>query len=410
MTTPVTWASDRQFVGVAKETVQGTPVAMTTTVPMTKFDPDDKVTYLVDAAMRGSMVETYGEYPGVIHAEIDMGGPVFPDTFPFLLNNILGDLVVTGTATTPTGTLSAGSAVGAVSVSSSVSIPSGTLIQIDVGTLAESVVTTGAPTGAGPYALPVPALAKAHLSGVAITAAVAPLSYASSLLNSGSAQPGSLTWTDYQGPTATSGARQWPGTCMSELNIKWNNETELLVWDGKAMGFPSVAAGSAPTAAPSTIPPQPSWRAKLGLGGPASGGTAVAYCTDGEILIKRKVTPLYTGNGSQTPYILQRGTVDVTGKATFVVPDESILNYYLNNTQPQAQFLLSQGASTALVAVQVDLQQAAFTAAKIDRGKEAVMYTADFRGVANTTNAGSSGGYSPAKITVRNGILVPTTF
>lgn len=75
-----------------------------------------------------------------------------------------------GAAVAPTGTLSAGSLVGATTVSSSVSIPANTLIRIDVGALAEFVTTTGAPSGAGPFTIPVPALTQAHSSGVAITA------------------------------------------------------------------------------------------------------------------------------------------------------------------------------------------------------------------------------------------------
>jgi hypothetical protein len=404
MPTPVTWPSARQFVGLAKETVQGTAVAPTDTLIVTKFDPEDKITYLDDTGMRGSMVETYGEAAGVIHSEIDLAGAVFPDTLPWLLSNIFGDTVAAGTATTPTGTLSAGSSIGAVTVSSSVSIPNGTLIQIDVGSLAEIVITSGAPTGAGPFTIPVPALTKAHLSGVAITAITAPISYASSVLNSGQAQPGSLTFTDWQGPTATVFARAWPGCCLSELNLTWNNESNLFEWTAKAIGYPSAPASAQPTSAPGTLSPQASWRAKLGLAGPASGGTLVPYCTDGEINIKRAATPLFTGGGVQAPYIIQRGKVDMTAKGNFVVPDESILNYYLNNTQPQFQLALTTGTGLTTAGVTADMAKTAFTASKIDRGKEAVMYAAEMRGIANTTNAGASGGFSPGKITVQNAV------
>lgn len=68
------------------------------------------------------------------------------------------------------GTLSAASSVGATSVSSSVSFASGTKIVIGAGTAnAETVTTTGAPTGAGPYAIPVPALANTHASAAPIS-------------------------------------------------------------------------------------------------------------------------------------------------------------------------------------------------------------------------------------------------
>lgn len=69
-----------------------------------------------------------------------------------------------------TGTLAAGPAAGATSVSSSVSFPNGTAIVIDPnGTNPEYRTTNGAPTGAGPYTIPVPALTFAHSSAVAIS-------------------------------------------------------------------------------------------------------------------------------------------------------------------------------------------------------------------------------------------------
>ena len=66
------------------------------------------------------------------------------------------------------GTLSAGSSAGATTVSSSVSIPSGTSIAIGSGVTQDVVTTSGAPTGSGPYTIPVPALTNAHSSGDAI--------------------------------------------------------------------------------------------------------------------------------------------------------------------------------------------------------------------------------------------------
>lgn len=68
------------------------------------------------------------------------------------------------------GTLSAASTAGATSISSSVSFPSGTQLLIDPsGTNPETVTTNGAPTGAGPYTIPVPALAYAHASGAVVS-------------------------------------------------------------------------------------------------------------------------------------------------------------------------------------------------------------------------------------------------
>jgi hypothetical protein len=65
MAGPTTYPSSKQFVGVAKETTPGTPVAMAFTQLVEKFDPEDKITGLIDKSMRGSMVEEYAYIQGV---------------------------------------------------------------------------------------------------------------------------------------------------------------------------------------------------------------------------------------------------------------------------------------------------------------------------------------------------------
>lgn len=66
------------------------------------------------------------------------------------------------------GTLTSASSISDTSISSSISIPSGTDIQIDIGRSQETVTTTGVPTGSGPYTIPVPALTIAHASGAQV--------------------------------------------------------------------------------------------------------------------------------------------------------------------------------------------------------------------------------------------------
>jgi hypothetical protein len=68
------------------------------------------------------------------------------------------------------GTLSAGASAGATSISSSVSYPAGTVLQLDApGSFYELVTVTGSPTGSGPYTIPVTTLTKNHSSGVIVS-------------------------------------------------------------------------------------------------------------------------------------------------------------------------------------------------------------------------------------------------
>ena len=84
------------FLGVAKETTKGTGAASTAFIPITQLDPHDIQMFQQDMGLRGAMVDVYGDVAGPVYAEIQLAGYAFPDTFPWLLANIMGDLVTTG--------------------------------------------------------------------------------------------------------------------------------------------------------------------------------------------------------------------------------------------------------------------------------------------------------------------------
>ena len=144
--------------------------------------------------------------------------------------------------------------------------------------------------------------------------------------------------------------------------------------------------------------PVPAWTGKLGIGGPASGGTLSSVIQDGSVDIKRKLTDVFTVQGSQDPYIIQRGEVSVDGKFTAVASDETYYNYMRNNTQPQCQIIFSGGGSSFTI----DMNSTAFETAKYTSGKELIEYAVTFKALLNSTNAGASGGLSQAKFTVQN--------
>src|SRR5690242_10096100 len=98
MAGPTTYPSAKTFLGLAKETTPGTPVAPAFTLPLEKFEPEDKPTWLDDKSLVGSMVEVRGRQQGVEHTEWSASGPYFGDGIGFLLNNLLGDLTTTGSS------------------------------------------------------------------------------------------------------------------------------------------------------------------------------------------------------------------------------------------------------------------------------------------------------------------------
>ncbi|RCG19117.1 hypothetical protein DQ384_38215 [Sphaerisporangium album] len=241
------------------------------------------------------------------------------------------------------------------------------------------------------------------LGGYAVTGASAPYSHTFSLLNSGDGQPVTHTLTDATGIPATGLARQYPYSCVSELTITWNAE-QLCSWEAKATGWPSVVPGAPPTNTLSTVPPIPSWRGAVGIGGPASAGTLVTDVTEFSVTLSREVTPYNTADGSQAPFVIARGALDVTGKFTQIAQSEQRLLDLLANTQPQLQFLLSNGGTLGgLVSVQFDFQKVGYRTTKINQGTIFV-YDVEFQAIANATNAGASGGLAPAKVVLNNAV------
>ncbi len=330
MANPTLYSSYRHFISVAKEVTQGTPVAPTATMPVDKFDPEDKVVYLEDNALRGSLTGPYNEVQGVKHAEFDVSGPAFFDTIGYLLGNIFGDLTESGVS--------------------------------------------------------------------------APYTHTFSVLNTGTGQPSSLTITDWEGTTPTTFARYYPGACLSELNLKGNAASSVVEFDAKGTAWPSSAAAAEPTSAPTAIPPQAAWETQVGLGGTVS-GAPIKTITDWEVDIKRELEVYYTGQNSQNPYFIMRGKLTCSGKMSFVAADLTPLTDLLSNTQPQLQLIIDNGVVGAgQLNMQLDIQKDAFLTSKPNFSKTAVGYDVTWMAVANTTNAGTSAGFYPISITLKNGI------
>lgn len=99
MPTPTTWPSQKQFLGIAKETTQGTAVTPSTMwTPMDNFSPETKPKWLDNNAMYNDMAKTHGRTQGVVNEEFDFAAPMFLDFLPHLLYNILGELSTSGSA------------------------------------------------------------------------------------------------------------------------------------------------------------------------------------------------------------------------------------------------------------------------------------------------------------------------
>lgn len=384
------------FLGVGLEAVINTPVNPVTFIPVKTMAPMDKLTLLTDEGWRGSPVKSYGHTPGPLWAEYEYGGDVYADVIGYPLAGVMGDVVYSGTYTgSGTGTLSSPSVAGATSISNSVSIANGTLIQIDTGTKSEVVTTTGVPTGAGPYTIPVPALKYAHSSAVTVQPVQAPFTTAISTLNSGNFQPPTYTLTDWNSNIT---GYQLPGARFSEVALKFSGAGKM-EYTAKATTMPTVVNGTKPTFSNPPTALMPGWEGIIKIG-----GTTVGYTVDGDLTVKRTVEPIPTADGSQTPYALWAGDIDGSAKLVVVMEDDSKRAAYVagTNTSIDINFLQSSGATTQQVLMHASA--AYINDAKVTRGKAYAELEIDFDFDGNVTDAGNSGGYSPLKVTLQNQI------
>jgi hypothetical protein len=233
------------------------------------------------------------------------------------------------------------------------------------------------------------------LGSVATTGASAPYTHTISLFNSlvsgGDVQPISYTLTDFYAVDV----RSYPGCQFSDFSLKFNADG-MLEYDTKTTGFASETV-SDPTPTFSTVLPTPVWRGTVSIG-----GSPVSTAMTGNIDMKRPATPIYGISNTQDPYQVFLGPLEVTGKITFVMDSDAELLNFLNNSQPALVFNWAYGAGASAVQIQATLTKGAYTTGVIERGEDFVQVSVDINAQSNTTDAGSSGGFSPIKWVLQN--------
>jgi hypothetical protein len=233
------------------------------------------------------------------------------------------------------------------------------------------------------------------LGSVATTGASAPFTHTISLFNSLTSnvdvQPISYTLTDFYAVDV----RSYPGCQFSDFSLKFNADG-MLEYDAKSTGFQSELVAD-PTPTFSTVLPTPVWRGTVSIG-----GSTVSTAMSGNIDMTRPATPIYGISNTQDPYQVFLGPLEVTGKITFVMEDDSQLLNFLNNSQPALVFNWAYGAGASAVQIQATLTKGAYTTGVIERGEDFVQVTVDINAQANTTDDGASGGFSPIKWVLQN--------
>lgn len=235
------------------------------------------------------------------------------------------------------------------------------------------------------------------MGSVATVGASAPYTHTVSLKNASAvgadAQPTSFTLTDFY----SANVRSFAGCQIHDLSLNFSADG-LMEFDAKATGWASETV-STPTPAFSTVLPTPVWQGTVSIG-----GVPVAYTTTGSLALTRSVEPIFGISSTQNPYQVFVGPLETSGNFTFVMENDTELTRYLTNTQPAITLDWSNGSGATATQISATITKGAYVAASVERGKDHVEISVDVTGLANTTDAGSTGGYSPVKWTLKNAV------
>lgn len=408
--------SNLSFLGLSRSVIPGNAdlpntypgiTGMASTIPLDKssYEPEDMPHWLMDTSIRGSMAHVYQLIQGPEDASFSYGGPFYGDIEGYFFDNTFGDLSTTGTspanATTLGGTAAVGSTTGTVASVSGYG--TGATVQVGSGSIAEVVVITSI-TGTVLTFANTP-LRFPHAGG-SVWTVTGPYTHKFAILNTGSwngnGQPPIHSATDYTGLTPVTGARTYPYLCVSQLDLTGNTEQlfEVKVSGNSWLSVPASGAGT-PVNSPSTVVPVPAWQSNVTVG-----GSTMTQAGEWAFSIKRELQVYWTAQGTQSPFVIGRGSLDATATLNYTVStDESALLNMLNNTQPPITVTLNNGlAGTANIQCIITSTVAGYTSAKPSRGAVLFGYEDAIQCVANFTDAGGSGGQGPCTITLINNV------
>ena len=249
-----------------------------------------------------------------------------------------------------------------------------------------------------------PVLLRSILGGTDTKTGSGPYSHTIKVLNSPStgSQPPTYSILDFDGAnyfTVTGAQADTLG-----LTFGADAAAEATV---KYMGNPYTSYTSAPTVfATQSLSAEhliPAWNTVVSIG-----GTTYTNVSTGEISINRKTQPIFT-LGTQAPYNLFAGPIEVTGKFTFVINSTADVfstgsGAYGLTRSPEAIVVTltdpNDQTSSTNHSVAFTMSAAQIHSIKRTRGKEYTELEVEFTANANQTD--SATGYSPIQATVIN--------
>ena len=218
-----------------------------------------------------------------------------------------------------------------------------------------------------------------------------PYDHAFTGLNSGDQQPPAHSLWDNYGVAV----RRYPGGQLSSLNLSWE-DGGLVAYTAEAMtlGDDTIAA---PTASYGTLAPHPAWASTCLIGGVA------AYPLSGECNISRaNPEAVHVQDGLQSPRHIWVGALVMEGTAVLLMEADTYYQQFIVNTQPTLDFNFATGAGATATGLRLLMSKVDWRDPTIDRSASYVKLSLGYKALGNTTDAGASGGFSPAKVTLTN--------
>lgn len=393
------------WLGIAREPFPGRATMPTAAIPVNldAYEPEDTPQVLLDAGLRATMGGVAGAVLGEVQSVFSFGAPLFPDSGGFWLDNLLGDL-----STTSGGTLGAAQALSLalnvgdtqLTVSASLgAVVAGSVIQISDGAASEIVIATVGSSGTTVRFTGTPCrFAHAVTATAALQTAGNGYSHAFSVLSSGSGQPPTHCLTDTTGLTAGTGARAYPGACVTQIDLAGDPGSGFITGKVSGVAWPSRPSAATPSFPAVVTVPLPGWRAAVYVNG------VVANAGPWTLSMQRQTVVYRTAQGGQDPVVIARGGLTVTGMLTYPDPaDETPLSQLLSGAQVPLRIAAGNGLSGAsALSLTVLASQAQFTKAKVGRSTPAVSYADTWQAIDNATDAGGSGGKSPIQAVLAN--------
>jgi hypothetical protein len=173
--------------------------------------------------------------------------------------------------------------------------------------------------------------------------------------------------------------RNYPGAVMSELDLKFDAESDLKY----TVKYQSKSSASTTTKTPAFAFTDPFMGTALTL---TLNGTANTNLMGGDLKFKRDVKMLFTASGSPDPSKASSGRISVEGKLTFDIEDESEWTLFSTSVEPIVVLTFAKDVSTSLV---ITLSKVDIKKAHIDRSQEYLRVDMEIEGLYNTTDSGN---------------------